>query len=201
MNDTPTQHDEDAARLAALGYVGIQTGDEPVGELLPRLHLLVARRGHLHPVRVRAGHRRAADDLVAGDRGHRTVPGRAGVQRGRIAVPGRRWRLPVGTAAVGQEVGLDDRLGLYRGAADHHRQRDLRFGAVRGAAVQPRAHREHGHHLRAARAVAGHGHQLRRHQDSVVRGHRRIHRRDRRCDCRRWLAAAVQPREQLRRPV
>ena len=55
-------HDADAAHLAELGINSeFKEGDEPVGELRPRVHLSLTRRRHLHGVRIRSRHCRPAD--------------------------------------------------------------------------------------------------------------------------------------------
>ncbi len=68
------------------------------------------------------------------------VPGGAGLQRGRGAVPGRRRRLPLGAPAVGPEVRVDDRLGLHRGAARHDRLGHLRRRLLHRAVPSASSH-------------------------------------------------------------
>ena len=177
-----------AARGARL-HLGVQARDEHVGELLARLHLPLPGRRDVHAVRGRRAGRWPADDLVAAHRRRRTVPRGAGLRRGRLAVPGRRWCLSVGSPAVGQTLGLADRLGLHRGAADHDRRGGLRGRPLSGCAARVRA----GHHLHdhLRRDHAGHraGPEHARHQGALDRGRDRFLRRAARRARRRRLAA------------
>ena len=139
--DSPEVPDDETARLEALGYTS-----EFKREMSMWANFSLGFT-YLSPVvatytlfGIAIATRRPADDLVAGHRRRRPVPGRARLRRGRLAVPRGRWRLPVGTTALGSALGVDDRLGLPGRAADHDRGRRLRGRSLprRAAGVRGR---------------------------------------------------------------
>lgn len=162
-------------------HLRVQAGDELLGQLLARLHLPLPGGRGLHAVRLRTRHGRWPDDLGRGPRSGRAASGRPRLRRGRVAVSGLRWDLPVDPATVGSPLGVDGRVDLHAGVGGDHFQRVLRCGPVRRDPVRYRALDEHHHPLCSRAHRPGDRAQLRWHASARQGGLLRLRRRTGRC--------------------